>query len=461
MGYAVLHMEKASATDSGMSAHIERTIAPKNADPNRTHLNREMIAFPDGVQNRTQAIQHRLDTAELQRKIGKNQVRAIRILLTGSPEDMKRIEQKGKLNEWCSDNLDWLRKTYGKENIVSAVLHLDETTPHIHATMTPIVTGERRKAKSEQAAGRKKYRKKDTSAARLCADDVMSRVKLKEYQNSYAEQMAKYGLQRGIEGSEAKHITTSQYYRDLLDQTESIQVNIHALLEQQEAARIKLAKVTSEISKEKLKSSASEVGSKLMDGVSMLLGTPQVVKTKNENKQLKDAILALHNENKAIRLNLEEAKKEAFAEVDGLKQQLVQELKTTKEHYEQREEALKKENDRYKLALSKVFVWFPLAKELLKTEGLCKAIGLTTAQITTIFRGMILTFTGSLYSEEHKRKFSAQDSKIRLHISEDKSHSVLIVDGKHVGEWFKQKYEDLKLSASPKQESEKRKGMKF
>ena len=32
MGYAVLHMEKASASDSGMSAHIERTVAPKNAD---------------------------------------------------------------------------------------------------------------------------------------------------------------------------------------------------------------------------------------------------------------------------------------------------------------------------------------------------------------------------------------------------------------------------------------------
>lgn len=65
MGYAVLHMEKAGSSDSGMSAHIERTIAPKNADSNRTHLNREMIGFPDGVQNRTQAIQHRLDTAGL------------------------------------------------------------------------------------------------------------------------------------------------------------------------------------------------------------------------------------------------------------------------------------------------------------------------------------------------------------------------------------------------------------
>lgn len=31
MGYAVLHMEKTSGTDAAMSAHIERTIKPKNA----------------------------------------------------------------------------------------------------------------------------------------------------------------------------------------------------------------------------------------------------------------------------------------------------------------------------------------------------------------------------------------------------------------------------------------------
>lgn len=140
-------MEKTSASDSSMSAHIEQTITPKNANPDRTHLNREMIEFPDWVQNRTPAIQHRLDTAGLHRKIGSNQVRAMRILLTGSPDDMKRIEQSGKLGEWCNDNLDWLRKTYGTDNIVSAVLHVDETTPHIHATMILIVTGEWHKAK--------------------------------------------------------------------------------------------------------------------------------------------------------------------------------------------------------------------------------------------------------------------------------------------------------------------------
>ena len=196
MGYAVLHLEKTAGTDSGMSAHIERTITPKNADPARTHLNRELVRFPDGVENRTEAIQHRLDTANLKRKIGKNQVRAIRALLTGSPEDMKRIQMEGRLDEWCSDNLKWLRDTFGKENVVSAVLHMDETTPHIHATLIPIVTGERRKARTKQDNGKRKYRKKDSSANRLCADDVMTRVNLKAYQDSYAQCMQEYGLDR-------------------------------------------------------------------------------------------------------------------------------------------------------------------------------------------------------------------------------------------------------------------------
>ncbi|MCI5581348.1 MAG: plasmid recombination protein, partial [Phocaeicola plebeius] len=150
MGYAVLHMEKTSGTDAAMSAHIERTIHPKNAEESKTHLNRELIKFPDGVENRTQAIQYRLDTAGLTRKIGNNQVRAIRILLTGTHEDMKRITNDGRLDEWCTDNLIYLADTFGRENIVSAVLHMDEQTPHIHATLVPIVKGERKRKKKEE-----------------------------------------------------------------------------------------------------------------------------------------------------------------------------------------------------------------------------------------------------------------------------------------------------------------------
>ncbi|MBR1556641.1 MAG: plasmid recombination protein [Prevotella sp.] len=89
--------------------------------------------------------------AGLKRKIGKNQVQAIRIVLTGTHADMEQIEQTGRLDEWCQDNLDWLRKTYGADNVVSAVLHMDEETPHIHATIVPIVHTERKKQKKEQA----------------------------------------------------------------------------------------------------------------------------------------------------------------------------------------------------------------------------------------------------------------------------------------------------------------------
>ena len=74
MGYAVLHLEKAKGTDSRMSAHIERTVHPKNADRTRTHLNRELVQFPEGVRNRTQAIAHRIETAGIRRKVGTNQV---------------------------------------------------------------------------------------------------------------------------------------------------------------------------------------------------------------------------------------------------------------------------------------------------------------------------------------------------------------------------------------------------
>ena len=147
MGYAVLHLEKAKGADGAMSTHIERTVHPKNADRMRTHLNRELVRFPEGVKNRTQAIAHRIETAGIKRKVGTNQVKAIRVLLTGSNKDMKQMEEDGRLDGWCNDNLKWLRETYGERNLVSAVLHMDEKTPHIHATIVPIVTGERRKAR--------------------------------------------------------------------------------------------------------------------------------------------------------------------------------------------------------------------------------------------------------------------------------------------------------------------------
>ena len=244
MGYVVLHIEKAAGTDAAMSGHVERRITPANVITTLTYLNEELVEFPKGVTNRTEAIQHRLDNAGLERKIGKNQVRALRVMLSGSPEDMKHIRQAGQLGAWAKDSCGWLQKTFGKENVVSAVLHLDEKTPHIHATVVPIVRGERRKAKLEREknarSGKRTYRtKKDRP--RLCADDVMARDKLKAYQTTYAEAMAKYGLQRGIEGSEAKHISTQQYYREVFVRKNEMAEQIENLKEQQKTLTVDIA----------------------------------------------------------------------------------------------------------------------------------------------------------------------------------------------------------------------------
>lgn len=113
-------MEKAHGSDSGTTVHIERFIIPKNADPARTHLNRKLIEYPEGVKDRSAAVQRRLEEAGLTRKIGSNQVRAIRINVSATPEDMERIEREGRLDEWCADNLKFFADTFGKENIVAA-----------------------------------------------------------------------------------------------------------------------------------------------------------------------------------------------------------------------------------------------------------------------------------------------------------------------------------------------------
>ena len=222
--------------------------------------------------------------------MGKNQVQAIRIVLTGTHADMEQIEQKGRLDEWCQDNLDWLRKTYGADNVVSAVLHMDEETPHIHATIVPIVQTERKKQKKEQTV-KKRYRTK-APAPHLCADEVMSRANLIRYQETYAEQMAAYGLQRGIKGSEAQHISTHNY-RSLITQSEDLQSNIAQLLEEQEKARLviaeaeqakkDLARIKAEAKTEELKNSATKTATTVLNGMNSLLGGNTVNRLEKEN----------------------------------------------------------------------------------------------------------------------------------------------------------------------------------
>ena len=60
------------------------------------------------------------------------------------------------------------------------------------------------------------------------------------YQDTYAQAMNGYGLQRGIDGSEARHISTRQYYRDLVQQTEQLRTDIGQLQDRKETAQEEL-----------------------------------------------------------------------------------------------------------------------------------------------------------------------------------------------------------------------------
>lgn len=441
MGYAVLHMEKTSGTDAAMSAHIERTIKPKNANESRTHLNRELIRFPDGMENRTQAIQHRLDTAGLTRKIGNNQVRAIRVLLTGTHEDMVRITNEGRLDEWCSDNLKYLADTFGKENIVSAVLHMDEQTPHIHATLVPIVKGERKRKKKEEQV-KKRYRKKPTDTARLCADEIMTRAKLKSYQDTYAQAMSSYGLQRGIDGSETKHISTRQYYRDLMQQTERLRTAIGQLQDRKKTAQEELRQAKKEVQTEKLKGAATTAATNIAESVGSLFGSNKVKTLERENSALHQ-VVATHEETiETLQAKIQTIQTEHSRQMLEIQQKHIKEIQTKDTEH-------KKEVSRLTTLLNKTLKWFPQIKGMLNLERFCLSVGFSNEQTATLLTGKPVDYSGELYSEEHKRKFMAKEVKAK--VFSDNGRLILTIDLRPIGEWFRKQFEKLKQGFNVRQ----------
>lgn len=467
-GYAVFHMDKAKGDDSRTSAHIERTVDPKNADKSRTHLNRELIEFPKGVRNRTQAIQHRIETAGIKRKITKDQIRVIRTNLSGSHEDMKRIEREGRLDEWCQDSLEWLKDTFGEMNIVSAVLHVDEKTPHIHASIVPIVTGKRRKAKE----GENPKKKKDT--VRLCADDIMTKSKMVEYQDSYADAMAKYGLKRGIRGSEARHMTTGEYYRDIFEQAENTKVELGLfeqqkiekeqvvrelqLKEQEEVQRLavlqqnislkeseleqkekQLREVKNEVIQVGFEKSAKEAGKGILEGVGWLMGNPKAKKLEGEIGVLKSEIVNLETEK-------EKVGKEAKAIISQMEKQI-----------SEKDKIINTQQGK----LDRLFDSIPVLKEYDFIMRLCETIRVPFDSIKQIFAGKAVSYSGDLYSPEHKQVFKAEDVAFSIGKSKD-NKPLLAINGVYYVNWFREQKKKvlesmgIKINEQKKQQGQKR-----
>ena len=433
MGYISIQINKAKGSaDTGASDHIERKTIPKNADPTRTHLNRELVEFPDGVSDRTEAISHRIRTAGIKRKITPGQVRAIRIVLSGTHEDMMKLQDEGRLDEWCGDNLQWLYHTFGKENTVSAVLHMDEHTPHIHATVVPIVTGERRKAKKKQTEGKRSYRKK-ANTVRLCADDVVTREKLVTYHDSYARVMEKYGLQRGVRGSEARHTTTAQYYRDLIRQTGELEANVQQLQTEQQQAEQQLDEVRPEVKSEKLEAAKTEAKAAFVAKVGSLLGGGKLKEFEHRNEDLQKRIQELEEE--AIQREVQHAKQ-------------IQEMKNA---YERQYRKLSEFTDFVKR-------YFPYVEKLMPTiKFLRDTLNFGDGLIKKLCMFKDVTIKGELYSTEFRQHFKTDGSVCSLIETSDGKFDLKIDGVSHVSWFRRKKYEFMKALGLPKQEQQSKK----
>ena len=187
--YAILRFAKYKGPEiSQIEAHNERTketyASNPDIDPTRTHLNFHLIK----PQDRYRAESNR-QIKEAGCRTRSDSIRVMEALFTATPEFFKG-KKRSELKEFFGEALEFIKQNQAPETIISAVVHLDEETPHMHLCFVPLTEDKRLSAKD--IAGNKK--------------------KLTQWQDKYWEHMVKKypTLERGETASETgrKHIPT-------------------------------------------------------------------------------------------------------------------------------------------------------------------------------------------------------------------------------------------------------------
>jgi hypothetical protein len=189
MSFAILRFEKIKSLSDlkGMTSHWDCSRPTPNADP-KPHP--EAVQFLHGED----------PIAEVERRLPekrrKDAVLCMEGLLSASPEYFRpnNPSQAGvydpkRTEAWVKASMAWLRKEFG-DRLASAVLHLDEATPHIQVAIVPL----------------------DRTTGRLDAKTQFGRTELRRFQTDYAKALKPLGIRRGVEGSQAKHQDVQRYY---------------------------------------------------------------------------------------------------------------------------------------------------------------------------------------------------------------------------------------------------------
>lgn len=204
MSYAVARMQKMKSGNlGGAYRHNERIFenhSNKDIDPEKTHLNYELTDRDRSIPYDRQIKQYINDNKISKRALRKDAVLCNEWIITSdkaffenmSPDQIKNFFETAK---------NFFAERYGNSNIAYAMVHLDESTPHMHLGLVPMQNG---KLSSKSLFG--------------------SRDQLKEIQEAFPKYLNEHGynLQRGEFDSKKKHLETAEFKEKqrLLDDTD-------------------------------------------------------------------------------------------------------------------------------------------------------------------------------------------------------------------------------------------------
>lgn len=205
MPFAIIRCQKCSL---GQVSAAERHNLRKSAnhsnpdiDTSKSHLNKSLVScssISKEVARQVEEIQ-----ASQKRKIRKDAPRALEYVVTASPEAFGKIDEKA----FFEASLRFLKARHGDDRIVSAVVHLDESTPHMHVIAVPVHEG------------------------KLNAKQFMARNALRTLQDDFGRLGAGFGLQRGRESSQRTHMPVSEFKREAEKRKKALEAQIEALKE--------------------------------------------------------------------------------------------------------------------------------------------------------------------------------------------------------------------------------------
>lgn len=225
MAYAIMRLAKhkaGAASLAAMGEHMGRHRETPNADPAKRGDNRTWTPASGWVSwaerepergSQVAAVEARLaDFRARGGRVQRNAVACLEAILTASPEAFAAPGLD--LDEWAEAQIAWASKVFGAANVVEAVMHLDESTPHVHLLVVPEVL------KTETRGRRPRGAEKGSGAPKPCLaanDFVGDRARLSELQSDYAGDMARFGLERGVRGSRANHKAVRHWYGEIAE----------------------------------------------------------------------------------------------------------------------------------------------------------------------------------------------------------------------------------------------------